>query len=65
MLEYVESKYGKDQVCHVITFGTMAARSAIKDVARVQRLPLPEAERLAKLIPDRLPDKDDKPQKSP
>ena len=63
VLEYVESKYGKDQVCHVITFGTMAARSAIKDVARVQRLPLPEAERLAKLIPDRLPDKDDKPQK--
>lgn len=63
VLEYVESKYGKDQVCHVITFGTMAAKSAIKDVARVQRLPLPEAERLAKLIPDRLPDKDDKPQK--
>lgn len=40
----------------------MAARSAIKDVARVQRLPLSEAERLAKLIPDRLPDKDNKPQ---
>ncbi|HPX79037.1 MAG TPA: DNA polymerase III subunit alpha [Bacteroidales bacterium] len=63
VLEYVEEKYGKDQVCHVITFGTMAAKSAIKDVARVQRLPLAEAERLAKLIPDRLPEKDDRPQK--
>lgn len=63
VLEYVENKYGIDQVCHVITFGTMAAKSAIKDVARVQRLPLPEAERLAKMIPDRLPEKDGKAQK--
>lgn len=63
VLQYVEDKYGKDHVSHVITFGTMAARSAIKDVARVQRLPLSEAERLAKLIPDRLPEKDGKPQK--
>ncbi|MDD2289100.1 MAG: DNA polymerase III subunit alpha [Bacteroidales bacterium] len=62
VLQYVENKYGKDHVSHVVTFGTMAARSAIKDVARVQRLPLQEAERLAKLIPDRLPDKDGKPQ---
>jgi len=53
VLQYVENKYGKDHVSHVVTFGTMAARSAIKDVARVQRLPLQEAERLAKLIPDR------------
>ncbi len=63
VLQYVENKYGKDHVSHVITFGTMAARSAIKDVARVQRLPLAEAERLAKLIPDRLPEKDGRPQK--
>ncbi|MFA5769456.1 MAG: DNA polymerase III subunit alpha [Bacteroidales bacterium] len=63
VLQYVENKYGKDHVSHVITFGTMAARSAIKDVARVQRLPLTEAERLAKLIPDRLPEKDGHPQK--
>lgn len=63
VLQYVEEKYGKDHVSHVITFGTMAARSAIKDVARVQRLPLSEAERLAKLIPDRLPEKDGRPQK--
>lgn len=63
VLQYVEDKYGKDHVSHVITFGTMAAKSAIKDVARVQRLPLAESDRLAKLIPDRLPDKGDKPQK--
>ena len=63
VLQYVEDKYGKDHVSHVITFGTMAAKSAIKDVARVQRLPLTEADRLAKLIPDRLPEKDGKPQK--
>lgn len=63
VLQYVENKYGKDHVSHVVTFGTMAARSAIKDVARVQRLPLAEAERLAKLIPDRLPEKDGRPQK--
>ncbi|MDD4655638.1 MAG: DNA polymerase III subunit alpha, partial [Bacteroidales bacterium] len=63
VLQYVEGKYGKDHVSHVITFGTMAAKSAIKDVARVQRLPLAEADRLAKLIPDRLPEKDGKPQK--
>lgn len=63
VLQYVENKYGKDHVSHVITFGTMAAKSAIKDVARVQRLPLSESDRLAKLIPDRLPDKNGKTQK--
>ncbi len=54
VLEYVENKYGKDHVSHVITFGTMAAKSAIRDVARIQRLPLPESDRLAKLIPNKL-----------
>ena len=62
VLQYVEEKYGKDHVSHVITFGTMAARSAIKDVARY-KTSLSEAERLAKLIPDRLPEKDGRPQK--
>ena len=62
IFQYVENKYGKDHVARVVTFGTMAARSAIRDVARVQRLPLSEAERLAKLIPDRLPEKDGKSQ---
>jgi len=56
VLRYVKEKYGKERVAHIITFGTMAAKSAIKDVARVQKLPLPEAERLTKLIPDRFPD---------
>lgn len=52
VLKYVEEKYGKEKVAHIVTFGTMAAKSAIRDVARVQKLPLPEADRLAKLVPD-------------
>jgi DNA polymerase-3 subunit alpha len=52
VLNYVENKYGKEKVAHIVTFGTMAAKSAIRDVARVQKLPLPEADRLAKLVPD-------------
>ena len=62
VLQYVEEKYGKDHVSHVVTFGTMGAKSAIKDVARIQGLPLSESERLTKMLPDRLPDKDGKPQ---
>jgi DNA polymerase-3 subunit alpha len=53
VLKYVEDKYGKDHVSHVVTFGTMAARSAIRDVARVQKLDLAAADRLAKAIPAR------------
>jgi DNA polymerase III subunit alpha len=56
VLRWVEERYGKEKVAHIITYGTMAAKSAIKDVARVQRLPLAEADRLAKLIPDKIPD---------
>lgn len=56
VLRWVTEKYGKEKVAHIITFGTMAAKSSIKDVARVQRLPLPEAERLTKLIPDKFPE---------
>ena len=56
VLRWVEEKYGKEKVAHIITYGTMAAKSAIKDVARVQRLPLPESDRLAKLVPDKIPD---------
>jgi DNA polymerase-3 subunit alpha len=54
VLRWVTEKYGKDRVAHIITYGTMGAKSAIRDVARVQGLPLSEADRLAKLIPDRL-----------
>ena len=53
VLRYVVEKYGHDRVAHIITFGTMAAKMAIRDVARVQKLPLPDADRLAKLVPDR------------
>jgi len=53
VLRYVVEKYGHDRVAHIITFGTMAAKMAIRDVARVQKLPLPEAIRLTKLVPDR------------
>ncbi len=53
VLRYVVDKYGHDKVAHIITFGSMAAKMAIRDVARVQKLPLPDADRLAKLVPDR------------
>lgn len=53
VLKYVEDKYGKDHVSHVITFGTMAAKSAIRDIARIQKLPLQESDRLAKMVPGR------------
>ncbi|MFA8451669.1 MAG: DNA polymerase III subunit alpha [Bacteroidales bacterium] len=53
ILEWVVNKYGAKRVAHIITFGKMAPKMAIRDVARVQRLPLPEADRLAKLIPER------------
>jgi DNA polymerase-3 subunit alpha len=53
VFKYVEEKYGKDHVAHVITFGTMGAKTAIRDVARIQKLPLSEADRLAKLVPMR------------
>jgi DNA polymerase III subunit alpha len=53
VLKWVVEKYGKGRVAQVITFGTMAAKMAIKDVSRVQKLPLAEANILAKLVPDR------------
>lgn len=57
VLKWVTEKYGQERVAHIITYGTMATKSAIKDVARVQKLPLSESNRLAKLVPDRIPDK--------
>ncbi|MCM1152875.1 MAG: DNA polymerase III subunit alpha [Muribaculum sp.] len=56
VLKYVTEKYGEEKVAHIITYQTMATKSAIKDVARVMELPLPETNRLAKLVVDRLPD---------
>ena len=55
VLRWVTEKYGYERVAHIVTYGTMAAKSAIKDVARVQKLPLAESDRLAKLIPDKIP----------
>ncbi|MBV8196337.1 MAG: DNA polymerase III subunit alpha [Candidatus Dormibacteraeota bacterium] len=51
VLHYVQEKYGHDRVAQIITFGTMAARAAIRDVGRVLNVPLPDVDRLAKLVP--------------
>ena len=57
VLNWVTQKYGQEKVAHIITYGTMATKLAIKDVARVEKLPLSESDRLCKLIPDKIPDK--------
>ncbi|VAW16670.1 DEDDh 3'-5' exonuclease domain / DNA polymerase III alpha subunit, partial [hydrothermal vent metagenome] len=51
VIDYVINKYGANQVAQIITYGTMAAKSSIRDTARVLDLPLPDADRIAKLIP--------------
>jgi len=53
VIEYVVGKYGKNQVAQIVTYGTMAAKMSIKDVARALDLPLPESNALAKLVPER------------
>lgn len=60
VLKYVTEHYGAEKVAHIITFGTMATKMAVKDVAKVLEVPLPEANRLVRLIPDRLPEVDGK-----
>jgi len=52
MMEYTANKYGDDKVAQVITFGTLGARAAIRDVARVMDIPLNEVDRVAKLVPN-------------
>ncbi len=54
VFKYVEDKYGKDHVSHVVTFGTMATKSVIKDVGRIQRLALDQTDRLSKLVPKKV-----------
>jgi len=54
VIEYVVDKYGKNQVAQIITYGTMAAKMSIKDVARTLDLPLADSNALAKLVPDRV-----------
>ena len=53
VIDYVVEKYGQNQVAQIVTYGSMAAKSSIRDVARVMDLPLSEADRLAKLVPER------------
>ena len=60
VLKWVTDKYGYEKVAHIITYGTMATKLSIKDVARVEGLSIPESDRLTKLIPDRLPEVDGK-----
>jgi DNA polymerase-3 subunit alpha len=52
LLEYTANKYGRDKVAQIITFGTLGARAAIRDVGRVKDIPLPEVDRVAKLVPN-------------
>jgi DNA polymerase-3 subunit alpha len=56
VLSYVTQKYGRENVCQIITFGTMAARQAVRDVGRTLEVPLPEVDRIAKMIPPFGPD---------
>jgi len=60
VFDYVERKYGKTHVSHVVTFGTMGTKSAIKDLGRIQKLPLMDTERLSKLVPKKITIKVDK-----
>lgn len=52
VIDYVVQKYGRENVCQIITFGTMGARSALRDVARVLGIPLADADRIAKMVPE-------------
>jgi DNA polymerase-3 subunit alpha len=52
LLEYAAGRYGRDKVAQIITFGTLGARAAIRDVGRVMDIPLPEVDRVAKLVPN-------------
>ena len=54
VIDYVSQKYGQDHVTQIITFGTMAAKMVIRDVARVLDFPYADADKLAKMIPNEL-----------
>ena len=60
VIEWVQNKYGADRVSHIITYGTMATKMVLKDMARVEKVPIPEANRLAALVPDRMPEENGK-----
>ena len=52
VIDYVVEKYGRESVCQIVTFGTMGSKSVLRDVGRVLNVPLPETDRIAKLVPD-------------
>jgi len=52
VLEYTVKKYGQDKVAQIVTFGTLGARAALRDVGRVMDIPLPEVDRVAKTVPN-------------
>lgn len=54
VIEYVKEKYGEEKVAQIVTFGTMAAKNALRDMGRVLDIPLPAVDRIAKLVPSRL-----------
>ena len=54
VINYVIDKYGEDHVCQIITFGTLGAKAAIRDVGRVMEIPYAEVDRVAKLVPNQL-----------
>ncbi|MCR5394508.1 MAG: DNA polymerase III subunit alpha [Bacteroidales bacterium] len=63
VIEWVQNKYGSDRVSHIITYGTMATKMVLKDMARVEKVPIPVANHLAGLVPDRMPEENGKPLK--
>lgn len=63
VLNYITQKYGEDKVAHIITYSTMATKSAIKDMTRMLDLPIPESNRIAGSVPARIQDVDGKPTK--
>ncbi|MDO4496347.1 MAG: DNA polymerase III subunit alpha [Bacteroidales bacterium] len=56
VIEWVQDKYGADRVSHIITYGTMATKMVLKDMARVEKVPIPVANHLCSLVPDRMPE---------
>ena len=62
VLDWVTNKYGKEKVAHIITYGTMATKSSIADVGRVQKVPIPKVNEIKGFVPDKFPDsiKDEK-----
>ena len=54
VIDYVTQKYGRDNVAQIITFGTMAAKAAIKDVGRAMDIPYADVDRIAKMVPTQL-----------